>query len=377
MPYLTYFDAVEHLITSSFGGPQDAEQRDIRTAVQRAYAELTQIRDWAYYHVYGRVYLEESRTGTGTATGGGAVTFSSALFAGSATGEPASHYTLRVRDINYPIVSYVDAFGVSIADQALTFPSGTACTVFRSIYPLPSDFRNLDEPSDEFNWWAGLYVTPDEAMKIERVSNSSGSPFHWTVIKDPATNGWALKLVGYPTHVETLDFTYRRTARGLRYSGHEAVARQGTVAVSNGSIGGGGTAFAANMVGSILRVGDTTNSPGPLSSITPYAAEGVIKTRSSATAMTCETNVNAAASTKYLITDPLDVAPHMTNAMYSAAEYWLARIRNQKPDNAFAMYQRDLRLAMEMDQLAPLSGRSREIYHDGGWKSPLKPDAGT
>jgi hypothetical protein len=63
--------------------------------------------------------------------------------------------------------------------------------------------------------------------------------------------------------------------------------------------------------------------------------------------------------------------------MYSAAEYWLARIRNQKPDNAFAMYQRDLRLAMEMDQLAPLSGRSREIYHDGGWKSPLKPDAGT
>jgi hypothetical protein len=40
------------------------------------------------------------------------------------------------------------------------------------------------------------------------------------------------------------------------------------------------------------------------------------------------------------------------------------------------MYQRDLRLAFEQDQLAPLSGRSQEIWHDGGWKSPLKVDRG-
>lgn len=42
---LTYFDVVEHLITASFGGPQDAEQRDIRTAVQRAYDEVISIKD--------------------------------------------------------------------------------------------------------------------------------------------------------------------------------------------------------------------------------------------------------------------------------------------------------------------------------------------
>jgi hypothetical protein len=40
------------------------------------------------------------------------------------------------------------------------------------------------------------------------------------------------------------------------------------------------------------------------------------------------------------------------------------------------MYQRDLRMAMEQDQLAPLSGRSRNIYHDGGWRAPLRPDQG-
>jgi hypothetical protein len=67
----------------------------------------------------------------------------------------------------------------------------------------------------------------------------------------------------------------------------------------------------------------------------------------------------------------------MHNAMYSAAEYWLARIRGQAADKAFGLYQRDLRLCMEMEQLAPLSGRSEQIWHDGGWKSPLKPDQGT
>jgi hypothetical protein len=40
------------------------------------------------------------------------------------------------------------------------------------------------------------------------------------------------------------------------------------------------------------------------------------------------------------------------------------------------MAQRDLRLAFEQDQLAPLSGRSNRIYHDGGWRSPLLPDQG-
>ncbi len=34
MAYQTYFDLVESLIVSSFGGPQDAEQRDIRSAMQ-------------------------------------------------------------------------------------------------------------------------------------------------------------------------------------------------------------------------------------------------------------------------------------------------------------------------------------------------------
>lgn len=380
MPYLTYFDVVEHLITASFGGPQDAEQRDIRTAVQRAYAELTQIRDWAYYSVHARLITTQSyQSGTVECPTPSTVTLTGGSFATAGmTAANAKYWTIRIGDTVFPVASYDSATSLTLAlPHHTTFPAGSAYILYRTIYPLPADFRNMDEPSNEFNWWSGLYVTHDQAMKIERVTNSSSAPYHWTVIKDPHTSGWAIRLIGYPTKGETVDFVYRRSPRAIRYSGHEPPVRQGTLARSGTSVTGSGTAFSPDMVGAILRVGDTSNVPGPLSSISPYVSESKITAQSSGTAIATEDSGTIASSTKYLITDPIDLAPHMHNAMYSAAEYWLARIRNQKPDNAFAMYQRDLRLAMEMDQLAPLSGRSREVWHDGGWRSPRRPDEGT
>ena len=379
MSYLTYFDLVESLIVSSYGGPQDAEQRDIRTAVQKAYSEVTTIRDWSYYHVYGRVVTSATYSTGTVAASSGTVTLTGGSFAtAGVTAANAKHWTLRCGDRSYPLGAYVSATSVTLGSQfsGLDVTAGTSFTLFRTLYPLPSDFRNMDEPSDEFNWWSGVYVTPDEAMKIERVSNSSGSPYHWTVVKDPHSSGWAIRLIGYPTEVETVDFTYRRSARPIRYSGHEAAVRQGTLARTTATVTGASTAFATAMVGSILRVGDTSNSPGPIESLTPWVSETEITAVASATSLTTADSGTISSSTKYLITDPIDVAPHMQQAIDSCCDYWLARIRGKGEDRAFQLYQRDLRLAFEQDQLAPLSGRSKEIYHDGGWRTPLKPDQG-
>lgn len=378
MAYLTFFDQVESLIVSSYGGPQDAEQRDIRTAIHRAYDELTTIRDWAYYHVQGRVVLQGTySTGTVEMPGTGEVFGTGTTWSG-VTGLAAypQHFTLRVADRNYQLLTYADDGEVTVASDGLSVAAGSSYTLFRSIYPLPSDFRNLDEPSDEYNWWAGLYVTPDQAMKLERVSNSSGEPYHWTIIKDPHSNGWAIKIVGYPTRQETLDFTYRRTARPIRYSGHEAALRQGTIARTGQTVTGSGTAFTIAMVGSVLRVGDTTNSPGPIESLTPWVSEAKIAGYLGGTSISTDITGSISATTKYLITDPIDIPQHMYSAMDSCCDYWLARIRGVKTEEAYGLYQRDLRLAMEQDQLAPLSGRSRHVWHDGGWRSPLLADVG-
>ncbi len=379
MQYQTYFDLVESLIVSSFGGPQDAEQRDIRSAIHKAYNELTTIRDWGYYSVHGRIVTSPSYT-TGTiGIASGAVTLTSGSFAtAGVTAGNAKYWTIRTGDRSYPLAAYSSATAVTLESDfsGIDVAPGSSYTLFRTAYPLPDDFKNMDEPSDEFNWWSGLYVTPDEAMKIERVNNSSGEPYHWTLIKDPHGTGWAIKLVGWPTSKETIDFTYRRTARPIRYSGHEAALRQGTLSRAGAAVTGSGTAFPAASVGSVLRLGDSATIPGPIESLTPWSGETVITGYSSATSLTTADSGTILAGTKYLITDPMDVAPHMQSALESCCDYWLARTRNQGADKAFQMYQRDLRLAFEQDQLAPLSGRSRQVYHDGGWRSPLMPDQG-
>lgn len=376
MSYLTYFDLVESLITGSFGGPQDAEQRDIRTAIHKAYAELTQIRDWAYYHVHGRV-ITDAPYGTGTVSSSGSTV---TLTGGTWPSWAGTGAYLKVGEQIARVASRTSG-SVIVLDSALGLKadvSGVGYTLYRSLYPLPSDFRNLDEPSNEYHWWSGMYVTPDQAMKLQRVNNTSGSPLHWTVIKDPASSGWAIQLVGYPDKQETIDFTYRRTARPLRYSGHEPNSRAGTIARTGATVTlTGATTFDAGMAGSILRIGTTANHPGPIESLTPWVSESVITSVDSTTQITTAESGTVAGSTKYLISDPIDVAPHMQQAMDSCCDYWLSRIRGRDVEKVFAMYQRDLRLAMEMDQLAPISGRSDTVWHDGGWRSQLKPDQGT
>ena len=374
---LTYFDVVEHLITASFGGPQDAEQRDIRTAVQRAYDEVISIKDWAYYHVHGRV-LTSAPYSTGTViTAGTTVT----LTGGTWPTWAATGGFLRIGNEICRVATRNSNGTEIVLDSTLSlkasFPTAQVYTLYRTVYALPSDFRNLDEPSDEYNWWAGRYITPNEAMKLQRTANQSGKPYNWTILKDPDSDGWALELIGYPSTVETIDFISRRSPRQIRLSGHEANSRVGTITSASLAVTGVTTAFAASMVGSVMRAGTTADFPQTLAGLKPYEAESLITARSSTTVLTTGVALSAAAGTKYLITDPIDAPVSMHAAILSAAEYWLARLRGVKPDNAFAMYQRDLKVAMERDQVAPLSGRSAATWNDGGWRSPLGTDRGT
>lgn len=376
MAYLTYFDLVESLIVSSYGGPQDAEQRDIRTAVQRAYNEVTTVNEWSYYQTHGRI-ITQTPYSTGT------VAFNASTNQLTLTGGTwpswATYGSISIGRLKANVASIASST-VLILDSAVTFaatlPAGQSYVLYRTDYPLPSDFRNMDEPSNEFNWWSGLYLRPDEAMKLERVGNRSGRPWHWTILKDPDGTGYVLKLVGYPTSAETLDFTYRRYPRPMKRSGHEAISRivctesTGTEALVDAAI--------PDFEGAILRLGTAADYPGSVESMTPYVEERLITQYIDETGLNVSPslNVTSGANLKSIVTDPADVGRHMQIALHSCAEYWLTRIRGGKSDQAFATYQRDLRLAMEQDQLAPLSGRAREMWHDGGWRSPLRADEG-
>lgn len=374
MAYFTYHDAVELLIISSYGGAQDAEQRDIRTAIQRAYSEVATLRDWWWYHTHYRIVTSPPYS-TGTiSTSGTAVT----LTGGTWPDWAATGGYLKVGEEIVRVATRSSGSAL-VLDSNLTFKddlTDESYTLYRNVYALPSDFRNLDEPSNEYNTSMGCYVSQDAAMKLDRIAPTTGDPFHWAIVKDPDSNGWAIKTYGYPDAEETIDFTYRRSPRVLRYSGHESVARAGTIARTGSAVTGTNTTFTSAMVGSILRVGDTTNFPGPLESLTPWVSESLITAYASATSITAPSGT-IASTTKYVVTDPIDVAPHMVQAVKSCAEYWLSRIRGGKTDDAYSLYQRDLMLAFEQEQLAPLSGRNQSVTSDYGWTSPLLEDRGT
>lgn len=370
---LTYQDCVEHLITSSFGGPQDAEQRDIRTAVQRAYQELAWMRDWQYYHTHGRIVFQDDWIGS--------VTYASSTrtltkTSGDSFPADATRYHIRIGDIVCKVQTRVSNTQL-ILDATLRLSDdidqAVEARLYRSVYPLPADFRNIDAPIDESSWTGFQYVSQDLAMKMERADDVAGPPAYWTVRKDPDSMGYAIQVLGYPVKVEALDFTYRRSPRPMRLSGHETPARQGTVTVSGTSASGSGTAFSADMVGSVLRLGTAAAVPDSYGSMNPYAAQARITAISNTSTATIDTSLSYS-GVKYVITDPVDMPVGMHNAMLSACEYWLARIRDKSPDKAFGLYQRDLRLAMENDAVAPSMGADRVVWDAYGWRSPLLPD---
>jgi hypothetical protein len=75
----------------------------------------------------------------------------------------------------------------------------------------------------------------------------------------------------------------------------------------------------------------------------------------------------------------------MFTAVLTGAEMWMARMQGKGIEGAVGLYTRDLKLAMEQDVVAPISGRrapyDRVPDSDGaryaGVYSPLGPDQGT
>lgn len=374
---LTYFDCVEYLVAASFGGPTDAEQRDIRSAVQRAYNEIVWLRDWQFYQTRGRIMFNSSWNGTVTYV---ASTRTVTLVTGDNFPSDAADREIRLNNVVCKVATRVSNTQLTL-DSTLYYPSdlttATAATLYRSIYPLPNDFRNMDPPVNETRLSPLMYITPDQAMKMERSIAIQGPPAYWTIVPADvavAPCGYAIRVLGYPAITASLDFTYRRSPRALKYSGHEAAVRAGTITASaSTTITGSSTSFPADSAGSYLRIGNANDSPGADSSITPWTTEVKISSRASATSMTVASAVTAAAA-KYLITDPVDIPPGMNNVMLSAASYWLARIRGEKPDAAFQMYQRDLRLAMENDALWRSPTGNTVVWDPKGWRTPLKAD---
>ena len=324
-PYLlTYQDAVDAAVDFRGSTNDERNQRRIRAAIQSAYRQLAQVRNWRFFYSLARINLnaaQSSSTITYDHTGGVAERL--VTIAAGSWPSWAAYGTLRIAGVNYKVATKESSTTLTLAaDSCPTadIAAGTSYVLYQAEYALPPDFRALMAPSGENNYWRLQYVAPDEWQYLDRHVSQSSAPQKYTITgsADLYANKF-IRVWPYPSTAETLDFFYQRYARPIYYSGYETNSKVGTVSGSaaSQSITGSGTAFASRMIGSIIRFSSsTTDLPDGEGGLNPYAEQKVITAVASATALTIDSVLDTAKSgVKYTISDPLDLHPTMIDAL--------------------------------------------------------------
>jgi hypothetical protein len=246
------------------------------------------------------------------------------------------------------------------------------------VFVLPPDVKNVDGLIPPNRMKVVSYITGNEFRRLENYGMSAGSPIYWTLVKCPTKpDRWQLMIAGTPAPLEPGEqyyITYRRKPAPLRYMGYEQACRNGSLTASNAA-------------GCVKRYGTATQFPEGPSGGHPFVAEEVLGIAGSL-------NGTPPANAKTVVSDFLDVSENMYTAVLSGAEAWLARMLGKNVEGALTVYQRDLRLAMESDTVAPISGRRAAVdrYPEfanpplvAGWATPASlgyysppgPDTGT
>lgn len=355
-------DVVDYLLSATGGGAQDGEHRAIRQAVIHGVREVLHARNWLWHTKTGYFTTQQINTTATIQSGNSTITVASA--AGIVVGrmlEISPNYfshPVRVTAIN----------GTSITLDSAAKADGTLVPVLvQTYYDLPSDLKDVDALVTDTVGTLHCYITPQEWQRLEVNTRGSGEPFYYTIMRsDVNPDRYQVRFVGVPTNATVIHYTYRYQPKMVKYMGYEPLCRQGTVTVAvignQAGIVGAGTDFQADMVGSMLRIGTTQYTPEPVGALRPFVAEGKITGFGTSTTLTAEATLpNAAATTKYAITDIIDCSPQMYTAVLSAAEMWYARLAGRPGKDVIAMFNRDLRLAMERDVVSPLSGQPGPI----------------
>lgn len=423
-------DIVAYLLSSTGGGAQDGEHTAIRQAVIHGVREVMQCRDWLWHNRTGSFTTAAIRT-TASLTAG-----SKDIVVADATGfVPGRVVDIGAQFFPTPVrVAAVNGNVVSLDVAALQTVSGVAAMP-QTYYDLPVDVKNIDTLVTNTVGTLHCYITPQEWQRLEINTRGAGEPYYYTIMRsDLKPDRYQIRFVGVPTNATVVHYTWRAIPQPIKYMGYERLCRQGTVSVTlaagtNIPIATGvGTAFPQDCAGAYIRFGANGMDAEPSGATLPFVMERRIEQWNSSTQLVLSSagvshrnapygvatpdefdgGVVGVASpsttvldggviggpaqvlpyaedaatlpdkTKYSITDALDASPQMYTAIISACEMWYARVAGKPYDAAMAAFNRDLRIAMENDVVAPRSGRPGHTPYPTprsmGWHSQLRPD---
>lgn len=386
---LTYYDLISHLMNFTRGGGMDAEQSDYRDAIQHAFRDLVQGREWRYLFAEYRLALDAPYT-TGTIaydyTGG---TYERMVTLTSGTWPTwAALGRITIAGITYDVEDRKSSTVITLTANncpAADIAASTAYALYHNVYSLPIDFRSIYEPMSETSEGIMQYLEPDQWQHLElRDPSSSGSPIFWTIMGDPNFLGqMAIVVQPNASTAQGIRFLYQRELRPLRFTGYDAADYVGTVSgtVGGTTITGSATAFADRHVGSVIRFTQSTETgfngnPTGMSGLNPFTEQKIITARANATSISVDSPLEETyLAKKYTISDPLDLYPAMVNALLRGAEYQLSNLRNRDDVRLREVaYQKERLRAANADSMLQFSRTTNRCYDAYGLTRPLGAD---
>ena len=418
-------DLVAHLLASTGGGAQDGEHQAVRHAVINGVREVMQCRDWLWHEKMGSFSTKTPTTQAKMVAGNPIITVADPTYfaPGRIVQFPKGTFKspARVKEVNGNLIT-------------LNQPpknSGASVTVKPQVYyDLPDDLHNIGTLKTNTVGTLHCRISPTEWQQLEINTDGSGEPYYYTVMRsDQNPDTYQIRFVGVPADDVIVHYVYRIAPKPIKYFGYERICREGTVQMAQNAtdkkmyVTGTGTSFPQDCAGAYIRFGADGYPADPIGSTVPFIMERRIEEWKSSTSLcvsdntiyerpgpdgTYETesfdagnamlvppptvseenppavstdydepNTPIPALTKYAITDVINSSPAMWTAILSGVEMWYARIAGKPADVAMAMFNRDLRLAMEADVVTPMSGLSHNAYptpRSMGWQSTLLPD---
>jgi hypothetical protein len=362
MSFLTFFDAVDHVLDQVVGGNGSPRNvRQARKAVQEAVEELSLRRTWRYYQRPDLIQTQDEYD-TGTiaydATGGTyerMVTLTTGTWPSDAVDQ-----ALIVEGTRYGVDRRISDSVITLrVDDCPTqdIDAGTDYTLVKDSYLLPENVRKIDYLYDTLAPGRMIpMVSPDSIMRERRLTRLASYPLMYSVFAHERYHG-RLAVHFAPSCGVSRQYAYMATIRAPIPTVYAGTAN-GTVAVVSGtaSVTGTGSAFASSMEGCVLRTGDSSNSPTSSWGYTDNTfiapvQEFILKTYSSATAFGLESAPTQSQSgVRYTISSLLDIAPTMRNAMFRLAEAKFSPQDRKGYTERLAEYERAYGIAAWGDQ---------------------------
>lgn len=366
----TYEDAVESVLDAfNVSNRNDWELRTARRSVLDAYRDLPNARRWKCFHRRGTLTTVATQA-TGTIlyhhTGGASERL--VTLTGATWPDDVYLYGLLIGDVQYKIEDWKSSTTLTLTQDSNPGAdvASTSYTLFKSAYALPTTYRRGSALVELDSAYWPRYVGPDQLLHSMVDTTTPSEPDFYTIRGGGEHyGGLVVEFAPPPSSARTYDFMYEARPRQLRVERYST----GTVAVSGTAVTGTGTLFEQSMVGSQIRFpyGEKANElPTGLEGDNPYETQRTIMSVTSATAATLDVTPGTVSSTKYTISDPVDIEQDaMLTAFKRLCETNYARYTSKEDRHErSAVYQQALRTAAEADQRYSHHGTPWHGHHD-------------